>query len=374
MDEDNKSDTSSNNSSFVDPNKSIYDVYIDIAPNEQQWKKDKVCHICKKKFGSKISLINEKKFRCKFCWRGTCGDCSKTRARHPDFDKPQRICNSCFQKSKENKISETYTYELNRARSDNDELQIQLESAKRENEMLIKEKEQLEEKLEQVQNDANYRVEEQQHQADTLKVKKEKIAKKYGKMRNKIQAAEEDRDGQYGSINVLKYEAESLKDALERDKAELEEARNIIAEKQAEKERLLRKLEEEEAPPVRENKTRKRGEKEEKLIDEIEAALNQIKEIKGENKSLTQELTELDTEISTIEEKTQKVQNDLDQGLTPQEPGVRSVRQSMVAEEEKKIKELKETVQEQQQKIERLKAEIQSSKTLNDREMSSADY
>ncbi|CAG9313667.1 unnamed protein product [Blepharisma stoltei] len=375
MDEDNKSDTSSNNGSFGDASKSIYEAYIDIAPNEQQWKKDKVCHICKKKFGSKISLINEKKFRCKFCWRGTCGDCSKARAMHPDFEKPQRICNACFQKSKENRISEGYSIELNRARSEKDLLELQLESLKRETQQSIKEKGQLEEKLEQVQKEVSLEIAEQQLSVDALKSQRDEISKKFEGLKSSLTTTEEERNEKDRILDELEKELFSLKNNKCGEKDEIGDLRNLLAEKQDENVRLLRKLDEKKAPPPGENnKQRKRREKEEKFREEIEELLDQIKAVQDENKLFIKEISDINTEISSIDVKKQNLQDELEElefgPIALQRPGVR---QSMIQIEEQKIKELKEIIQDQQQKIDKLKSEIQKSKPINDREMSSAD-
>ena len=53
---------------------------------------DEECVIC----GAGFGLLKQKKFKCKFCYRGVCGKCSLQRFYNPRLEKTARICNNCF--------------------------------------------------------------------------------------------------------------------------------------------------------------------------------------------------------------------------------------------------------------------------------------
>lgn len=371
MSEDSKSENSSNGSSFVDVNRSILDVYIDISTDKNAWKKDKKCYICKSKFGNKLSLINDKRFRCKFCWRGVCGKCTPTRARHPDYEKPQRICNACFQRSKENKISESYSIELDKARNERDDLEIRLELEKRENETQTKERKALEEKYEQAEKEAAQRVTEQKQAVDSLRSQRDEIAKKYSSLKNQIVEAEQESKQRTQVYLEIEQELKSLKASKNCDRDELGVLRNELAERQDENVRLLRLLDEKRAPPLDESpKQRKRREKEEKLKAEIEMLSEQHREIQDENRGVAQEIVGIDTELQGIDFKIQKIkENNQDKLVHP-------TRGSMAIDEEERIRELKSIIQDQQKQIDKLRADLGRYKrtmVAEDREMSSAD-
>ncbi|CAG9325703.1 unnamed protein product [Blepharisma stoltei] len=64
--------------------------------DQQAYLKDQNCVICHIKFG-KTSLSHTRKYFCKFCFRGVCGNCSSHRING------NRCCNSCYDAELQNK-------------------------------------------------------------------------------------------------------------------------------------------------------------------------------------------------------------------------------------------------------------------------------
>lgn len=67
----------------------------DLSTNRDAWKFDSDCSLCRNAFGV---LKLQHKYRCKFCYRGVCEKCSKSRVLHPEFGLKRRCCDACYQK------------------------------------------------------------------------------------------------------------------------------------------------------------------------------------------------------------------------------------------------------------------------------------
>jgi DNA repair exonuclease SbcCD ATPase subunit len=109
MIEEDYSDDDTTNSSVLDLYRSSSVSFAEKLPQERQlYKRDKICTICRIKFG----ITSAKKHYCKFCYRGVCSECSPIAVLHPEQNKELRICNLCYDKSLENNVKKEYELKI----------------------------------------------------------------------------------------------------------------------------------------------------------------------------------------------------------------------------------------------------------------------
>lgn len=71
-----------------------------------------------------FNLLGNKKYFCKFCFRGVCGKCSIHKGLSPITQAPERICDNCFNKGLEDQVKFDYEIEITKEK----EQQVKIES------------------------------------------------------------------------------------------------------------------------------------------------------------------------------------------------------------------------------------------------------
>lgn len=97
--------------------------------NKDAWLVQKKCGVCGTSVTNKVGMFAQftggvKKYNCKFCYKAVCANCSSQRARHPETETVERICNSCCSENFEKNIRSSMQSEI-------DERNVQLASIRR---------------------------------------------------------------------------------------------------------------------------------------------------------------------------------------------------------------------------------------------------
>lgn len=106
MEEDDFSD-SDTRVSFIENSTGPNVLFRGKLPDDRKlYKKDKKCVFCGETFG--LGILHAKKHFCKFCYRGICAKCSPKVAFHPEDKRNLRICNFCCEESVKESFSESF--------------------------------------------------------------------------------------------------------------------------------------------------------------------------------------------------------------------------------------------------------------------------
>ena len=144
--EEDSSDNESTNYSIIESSQSSSFSFTGKLPESRtQYKKDKVCIICKTQFG--IGIINKRHF-CKFCYRGVCTRCSPSVAFHPEERKMLRICDFCCENTVKNQFSEVFQTKIEKLKEQKVFLENEFKELSQEIQEILKENYKLETLLE----------------------------------------------------------------------------------------------------------------------------------------------------------------------------------------------------------------------------------
>lgn len=79
--------------------------------NKHAYKTQKQCSVCEKQV-AKHGIISARKYCCKFCYNAVCEDCSPLTFLHPESNRPERVCISCYYNFIEEKLKTANNQEL----------------------------------------------------------------------------------------------------------------------------------------------------------------------------------------------------------------------------------------------------------------------
>ncbi|CAG9322828.1 unnamed protein product [Blepharisma stoltei] len=335
---------------------------VDQSADKSAYKKDKACAVCNTNF-SILGLTQ--KHHCNFCYRGVCWKCSLQQAYHPDMHEMTRICDQCYNKSIQTKISKEFESSLGDVKNEIKELKEKLQSEQRtsRSEKIVKtqikgELTKIVEKNKETENELSKKIEESEKANEEIENENQKLNEEI----DEILKNEENIDGELKSIQS--QIEEGLQD-LKNYQLKIEEIKNLNSKEinnNQKKNSAIKKAEK-----IQEKLDGEKLQREKEETDKnqrIERSKKEIDEVKRMNTRLIHKIQELQENEDTEEEIRKSLET----------PNRLSERLSITPRMGDPYKLLRDQLKSQIEEISKLQLEIKNSKnestfTLNKESM-----
>ncbi|CAG9316429.1 unnamed protein product [Blepharisma stoltei] len=352
------SDTSAN-SSLLDNSRSILEFNFDLPQDRDHYKKDKKCTVCKTKFG-KVGLVNFKKYCCKFCYKGVCLKCSPKQVMHPETLKLERICSNCYQKSKEAQVVEKQEQNLIAVQQIRQEVIAKVEE---ENQSKNKNKQNakiLAEKYEKLKLEKDQELSRLNDVIKQLNEQRDTLIDNFQQTKEKMNKVQEEMANRDKLQNDLDNDLSGIISSSERDRNEIGQLRNNLAQIQDEHVRLIRQIEEMSGPVDTKAKVKRKSKGEEKMLARIENAKLEYQKVLNDHNDMKKELEFKESELK-LAEKQIKMLEDRDHEIEIQNR-LKDNKSETTEGQEDRAGNLRKLIQENEIQIDKLKIEVEKAR------------